>query len=88
MNKQHAFSVMAGNVKSFLNQKFEEGYEYKITSKDIVFDCGGNMGLFSLYCASKGATVYSFEPMSYVRDFLKISQSLYPTKINFNWEEI
>ena len=61
---------------------FEEGYEYKITSKDIVFDCGGNMGLFSLYCASKGATVYSFEPMSYVRDFLKISQSLYPTKIN------
>lgn len=28
MSKQHAFSVMAGNVKTFLNQKFEEGYEY------------------------------------------------------------
>ena len=39
------------------------------------------MGLFALYCAAQGATVYTFEPMSYIRDFLKISQSLYPDKI-------
>lgn len=61
---------------------FEEGYEYKITNKDIVFDCGGNMGLFALYCASKGAQVYCFEPMSYIRDFLYESQKLYPDLIH------
>ena len=40
------------------------------------------MGLFSLYCASKGAEVYAFEPMSYIRDFLILSKSLYPDKIH------
>lgn len=61
---------------------FQEGYEYNITDQDIVFDCGGNMGLFALYCASKGATVYCFEPMSYIRDFLYESQKLYPNLIH------
>lgn len=66
----------------YYGSSFQEGYEYKINEKDIVFDCGGNMGLFALYCASKGATVYCFEPMSYIRDFLLISQKLYPNKIH------
>lgn len=61
---------------------FQEGYEYQITEKDIVLDCGGNMGLFSLYCAAQGATVYAFEPMSYTRNFLSISKKLYPDKIH------
>jgi hypothetical protein len=39
------------------------------------------MGLFALYCASKGAKVYCFEPMSYIRDFLNISKSIYPDNI-------
>ncbi|WP_253913312.1 FkbM family methyltransferase [Pseudoruegeria sp. HB172150] len=29
---------------------------------DIVLDCGANIGEFSIYCASKGARTYSFEP--------------------------
>ena len=66
----------------YYGKSFQEGYEYTITDKDIVFDCGGNMGLFSLYCASKGAEVYAFEPMSYIRDFLILSKSLYPDKIH------
>lgn len=65
----------------FYGHSFYEGYEYQISDKDIVFDCGGNMGLFALYCASRGATVYCFEPMSYIRDFLEISKSIYPDKI-------
>ena len=66
----------------YYNKIFQEGYEYQITSSDIVFDCGANIGLFALYCAAKGAQVYCFEPMSYNRKFLKISQSLYPNNIH------
>ena len=34
----------------------------QITNTSIVYDCGANIGLFSLYALNKGATVYSFEP--------------------------
>ena len=61
---------------------FQEGKQYKISANDIVFDCGGNLGLFALYCASQGAQVYCFEPMSYVRNFLTQSQALYPNNIH------
>lgn len=61
---------------------FQEGGKYKINNKDVIFDCGGNLGLFSLYCAAQGAQVYVFEPLSYVRDFLKQSQSLYSNNIH------
>ena len=39
------------------------------------------MGLFAAYAASKGATVYCFEPMSYTRNYLKEVQNLYPNNI-------
>lgn len=29
---------------------------------DVVLDCGANMGVFSIYAASKGCTAYAFEP--------------------------
>lgn len=60
------------------NTIFYENNLYKITNKDIVFDCGANMGLFSIYAASCGAEVYSFEPMSFTRELLVLSQELYP----------
>jgi FkbM family methyltransferase len=60
---------------------FYEADKYKITEKDIVFDCGANMGLFAAYAASKGAMVYCFEPMSYIRNYLKEVQKLYPENI-------
>lgn len=51
---------------------------YKITSDDIVFDCGANMGIFAAYAASQGAEVYAFEPMSYIRQLLKDTAEFYP----------
>lgn len=51
---------------------------YNISKNDIVLDCGANMGLFSAYAASKGAIVYSFEPMSYTRNnFLNKTKNIY-----------
>lgn len=61
---------------------FQEGYEYKINSSDVVFDCGSNMGLFALYCAAQGAQVYCFEPLSYIRKFLNISKNFYPNNLH------
>ena len=58
-----------------------ENNQYKISPKDIVIDCGGNMGIFSAYAAAQGAKVYAFEPMSYVRSMLKETQKLYPHNI-------
>ena len=60
---------------------FYEAGKYTITNKDIIFDCGANMGLFAAYAASKGAKVYCFEPMSYIRNYLKEIQKLYPNNI-------
>lgn len=37
----------------------------KIDPNDIVFDIGAHIGSFSVYAASKGATVYSFEPSKF-----------------------
>ena len=45
---------------------FEGKYEYgpvSLGEKDIVLDCGANIGLFSAYAASKKCEVYAFEPL-------------------------
>lgn len=60
---------------------FYEAGRYVISDKDIVFDCGANMGLFAAYAASKGAKVYCFEPMSYIRNYLNEIQKIYPNNI-------
>lgn len=52
-----------------------------ISEKDIIFDCGSNMGLFAAYAASKGAKVYCFEPSTYIRHYLKATQQIYPNNI-------
>lgn len=50
---------------------------FQISSNDIVFDCGANMGLFSAAAASRCKEVYSFEPMSLIRKNLKETAYLY-----------
>ncbi len=60
------------------------GYENEhltISKKDVVFDCGANMGLFAAYAASKGAQVYCFEPCSTTRLLLENTRRLYPNNI-------
>lgn len=49
------------------NYKYiDEGpYEYggaKLKQGDIVFDCGANIGMFSVIAATRGCTCYAFEP--------------------------
>ena len=51
--------------------------EVQIKPNDIIFDCGGNFGLFAAYAANKGLQVYSFEPMSLARIYLRQVQKLY-----------
>ena len=56
---------------------FYETSKIKVESNDIVFDCGGNMGLFAAAIANRCKCVYSFEPMSLIRKNLYKTASLY-----------
>lgn len=55
--------------------------EVKIDKNDIVFDCGANTGIFSLYASYKGAKVYGFEPGTLIRHYLKNTKN-YNKNIN------
>lgn len=61
----------------------DEGpYEWdavNIEKGDVVFDCGANLGIFSLLAAYRGANVYAFEPISAARTALYKTLSLNPT---------
>ena len=59
---------------------YYETPEIKIEKNDIVFDCGANTGIFSLYSAYKADKVYAFEPSTLVRHYLKNTQN-YNSKI-------
>lgn len=45
--------------------------DIRILKDDIVFDCGANTGIFSLYAAYKGKCVYAFEPSTMIRHYLR-----------------
>lgn len=60
---------------------FYENENIQISDKDIIFDCGANMGMFAAYAASKGATVYCFEPTPSTQNLLRKTQELYPNNI-------
>lgn len=47
-----------------------EWSDVRINKGDVVFDCGANLGVFSILAASKGAEVYAFEPIREARDIL------------------
>lgn len=49
-------------IEEILITKAYENEEVKIESKDIVLDCGANIGVFSVYAAKKAKIVYVFEP--------------------------
>lgn len=60
----------------------DEGpYEWEdisVNPGDIVFDCGANLGIFSLYAAYRGADVYAFEPIAEARDWIHKGIELNP----------
>ena len=60
----------------------DEGpYEWgnvRINEGDVVFDCGANLGVFSILAASKGAEVYAFEPIREARIILQKTLELNP----------
>ncbi|MDO5844650.1 MAG: FkbM family methyltransferase [Methanocorpusculum sp.] len=49
-----------------------------ISEGDTVFDCGANIGIFSILAASKGAEVYAFEPIFGARKILRTTLELNP----------
>ncbi len=49
-----------------------------IEKNDVVFDCGANLGLFSLLAAYRGAQVYAFEPVRAAREMMERSLALNP----------
>jgi|GEM_PF-6802548 len=53
---------------------------YQIKKNDIVFDIGANIGIFSIYAASLGAQVYSFEPNPEI--FKILDQNIKKNKLN------
>ena len=64
---------------NFLNHNlcYYECEQIQIEKNDIIFDCGGNFGLFAAVAATKGKVVYSFEPMSLIRLYLQKMAQLY-----------
>jgi len=59
---------------------YETG-DVHLNSGDCVIDCGANIGLFSVYAASKGCKVYAFEPHLPTIEMLEYNRQLYPENI-------
>ena len=57
----------------------------RIESGDIVIDSGANIGLFSLYAASKGAHVHSFEPIN--STFQKLTENVSLNNYNISLQK-
>lgn len=58
----------------FTKQSYYENDFIKIEKDDVVFDCGANTGIFSLYAANKAKIVYSFEPGTLIRHYLRYTK--------------
>lgn len=69
INKIFGFNYSENNFSLYETQDFN------IKSDDIVFDCGANLGIFSIYASYKGKQVYAFEPGSFIRQYTSISKT-------------
>lgn len=81
-NEYRAFEYcrIINKIFGFDELSYYETPEVKIEKNDIVFDCGANTGIFSLYSAYKGKKVYAFEPGTLIRHYLRNTQK-YSDKI-------
>lgn len=64
-----------------VNDYVEGPYEYgqvRLMPKDIVIDCGANLGLFSLLAHYRGAQAYAIEPMQKNIEVLQEVRNLNP----------
>jgi len=75
------FDVISPSVFSDSLVEREGPYEsenVKVNKGDFVIDAGANIGMFSCVAASKGATVYGFEPIRNTAEFARKNAALYP----------
>lgn len=71
------YPALLGSFRYVDEGPYEWG-DVRIEAGDVVFDCGANLGMFSLLAAYRGAEVYAFEPISAARTELRRSLSLNP----------
>jgi FkbM family methyltransferase len=75
------FSTMSVELFSDFRNHLESPYQIephvKLCEGDVVFDCGANIGIFSIIAAVRGCIVYAFEPAPYPAHWLKLNAQLY-----------
>ncbi|MDU9376928.1 hypothetical protein McpSp1_15680 [Methanocorpusculaceae archaeon Sp1] len=71
------FPAMLGKF-GYLDEGPYEWGGVRISKGDVVFDCGANLGIFSLLAAYRGAEVYAFEPVPEARRLLRHTLDLNP----------
>jgi FkbM family methyltransferase len=74
-NGMNVYSFQKGETEFLYEEIWESdtyvNYGLKLEKGDVVFDVGANIGMFSMYCASKvdgDITLFSFEPMPKIHD--------------------
>ena len=61
-NKAHFVKCFNYDLESLLVEHECEYKQVKVESGDVVFDCGANIGVFSILAAPLASVVYAFEP--------------------------
>lgn len=71
------YPALLGSFRYVDEGPYEWG-DVRIGEGDVVFDCGANLGIFSLLAAYRGAEVYAFEPISAARTELRRTLEMNP----------